>query len=76
MTAGLKWPPETWPTEYIATVTAKPETIAMPIIVIGNFSFTRAAPQPANIRMYVPTNSAIAYTRKGEVRKLTLITYT
>jgi len=36
--------------------------------VICNFSLTRAAPQPANIRMYVPTNSAIAYTRKVGVR--------
>lgn len=48
---------------------ARPETIAMPTIVSGNFSFTRAAPHPANIRMYVPTTSAIAYTSNGGVRQ-------
>jgi len=69
VTAGLKWPPETWPTEYVATVRPRPETIAMPTIVRGNFSFTRAAPHPANIRMYVPTTSAIAYTSNGGVRQ-------
>lgn len=47
----------------------------MPTIVSGNFSFTRAAPHPANIRMYVPTTSAIAYTSNGGVRQQTLDTY-
>ena len=60
----------------MATVKARPETIAMPTIVSGNFWLTRSAPQPANVSMYVPTISAIAYTCKDGVGQQTLETFT
>lgn len=59
VTAGLKWAPDMWPTEYTMTMTASPHTTQMPgkvIIPLLRFIVTEA--HPAKIRKYVPNISA------------------
>jgi hypothetical protein len=52
VTAGLKWAPETWPTEQIITITVKPQVMAMPgsITTPSIVWFTTTTAQPANMR--------------------------
>ncbi len=61
VTAGLKWPPEMWPTAYAIVKTVKPKARATPTNPIprwGNPAASTAAPQPPNTSQNVPKNSA------------------
>ena len=67
MTAGLKWPPETWPTAYAMVRTVRPKARAtpakaMPMLTGSDLCMTWAAkiaePQPPKTSQKVPRNSA------------------
>src|SRR5450759_2028156 len=61
VTAGLKWPPETWPKAYAMVSTVRPkarETPSNPMPTSGNLAASTALPQPPSTNQNVPTNSA------------------
>src|SRR5450759_559814 len=61
VTAGLKWPPETWPKAYAMVSTVRPKaraTPSNPIPTSGNLAASTALPQPPSTNQNVPTNSA------------------
>ena len=64
VTAGLKWPPEMWPTAYAITTTVSPKARATPSqptptseLVVAR----TAVPQPPKTRTKVPRNSAVSF---------------
>ena len=64
VTAGLRWQPEMWPTEYAIVTTVKPnasETPSSPIPTSGNPDAITAEPQPANVSQNVPIASAMYF---------------
>ncbi len=61
VTAGLKWPPEMWPTAYAIVSTVRPnasDTPTNPIPSPGKAAASTALPQPPNTSHAVPRNSA------------------
>ena len=70
--AGLKWPPEMWPTADTITAIARPCANAIPTsaspdavseapcanAAAKSFVKVRTAPAPANVNVKAPTNSA------------------
>src|SRR5690349_10178325 len=64
VTAGLKCPPETWPTAYAIVSTDKPkanETPSSPMPTAGNAAASTALPQPPSTSQSVPKNSAVSF---------------
>src|SRR5215510_11791411 len=63
VTAGLKCPPETWPTAYAIVSTDKPnakETPSRPMPTAGKAAASTALPQPPITSQSVPRNSAVS----------------
>ena len=61
VTAGLKCPPETWPTAEAIVNTERPkanETPSSPMPTCGNAAASTALPQPPKTSQSVPRNSA------------------
>lgn len=57
----------------MAAIKTRPQTIAIPTIVRGATLLTRAAPQPRNMRKYVPVSSATIYLNKAEKEEEVLL---
>src|ERR671937_1914794 len=63
VTAGLKWPPEMWPTAETMTAIARPCAKAIPTIAPVAFPSAMIDPAPAKMSVNAPTNSAAARRR-------------
>src|SRR6476469_9688353 len=63
VTAGLKCPPETWPTAYAIVSTERPKanaTTSRPMPTPGKAAASTALPQPPRTSHSVPRNSAVS----------------
>src|SRR5947208_2652585 len=63
VTAGLKWPPDRWPTEETITAIASPDANAIATRLL--FCVWMTAPAPKKINVKVPTNSASSFWFNG-----------
>ena len=64
MIAGLKWPPEMYPSAQTITPIASPLAIATPIRVVSWATpAAAAAPAPTNVSVNAPIDSATARRR-------------
>src|SRR5580692_10392678 len=63
--AGLKWPPEMWPSAQTMMAMVKPKARAIPrspsAFDACGYQSTHAAPAPKKTRANVPRNSAVSF---------------
>src|SRR5271154_4632773 len=66
--AGLKWPPEMWPSAQTMMAMARPLASAMPrspsAFDAWGYQSTQDAPAPKKTRANVPMNSAVSFCGK------------